>query len=127
MKKLLIALSFVGLTACSSITGLIPSKWDDNQSRAAVDLQVDVRHFDCAGDQKAQLAAIARQVEWFNLYAASKGTDDMAKLNAVFATTVKEYQDRLNQGPVSPIYCDLKKKIMIQQADIISKAVLFRF
>jgi len=106
---------------------MIPSKWDDNQSRAAVDLQLSTRHLDCAGDQKAQLNVIASQVEWFDLYSQSKGTPDMQKLNAVLATTVKEYQDRLDKGPVSAMYCDLKKKVLTQQADIIAHAVLFRF
>jgi hypothetical protein len=127
MKRLLAVLAFVSLAGCSSMVALIPSKWDDNQSKAAVDLQVEVRHFDCAGDQKTQLASISKQVEWFDLYSKSKGTADMEKLNEVFAKTVKEYQDRVAQGPVSPMYCDLKKKVMIQQADIISKSVLFRF
>jgi len=42
-------------------------------------------------------------------------------------TTIKEFQDRVAQGPVSPMYCDMKKKILIQQADIIAKTVQGRF
>jgi hypothetical protein len=122
MKKLLL-IALVALSGCS----MIPSKWDDNQSRAAVDLQLMARHFDCTANQSAQLNLISTQVEWFDLYSKSKGTADMEQLNDVFAKTVKEYQDRLAKGPVSPVYCDLKKKVMIQQADIIAHAVLYRF
>jgi hypothetical protein len=122
MKKLLL-IALVALSGCS----MIPSKWDDNQSKAAVDLQLMARHFNCEGDQKTQLNLISAQVEWFDLYSKSKGTADMEQLNDVFAKTVKEYQDRLAKGPVSPMYCDLKKKIMTQQADIIAHAVLYRF
>ena len=127
MKKIILLVAFLSLTGCSSLTNLIPSKWDDNQSRAVIDIRQSAANFDCAGDQKAQLIALGNQVQWFNLYAESKGTADMAKLNDVFATTVKEYQDRIKTGPVSPLYCDLKKKIMVQQADIMAKAVLWRF
>jgi len=128
MKKLLaIAICIIGLSGCSSLGNLIPSKWDDNQAKAVIDIRQSAANFDCAGDQKAQLVALGNQVQWFNLYAESKGTADMAKLNDVFATTVKEYQDRVKAGPVSPLYCDLKKKIMVQQADIMAKAVLWRF
>ena len=41
--------------------------------------------------------------------------------------TVKEYQERLAKGPVSPLYCDLKKKIIQQQVDIIAGLVQGRF
>jgi hypothetical protein len=37
------------------------------------------------------------------------------------------FAERANKGPVSPIYCDIKRKLMIQQADIIAKTVQGRF
>jgi len=122
MKKLLL-IALVALSGCS----MIPSRWDDNQSKAIIDIRLSASTFDCTGDQKAQLTAFANQVQWFELYAESKGTQDMVKLNATLSETVKEYQDRLKQGPVSPIYCDLKKKVIQQQADIISRSVMGRF
>jgi hypothetical protein len=122
MKKLILV-ALVALGGCS----MIPSRWDDNQSRAIIDIRVSAANFDCAGDQKAQLTAFSTQVQWFELYAESKGTQDMVKLNATLTETVKEYQDRLKQGPVSPMYCDLKKKVIQQQADIISRSVMGRF
>ena len=118
---------FASLQGCSSLQEFIPSKWDDNQSRTIIDIRQSSANFDCMGDQKTQLHELNKQVQWFELYAESKGTADMAKLNAVFINTVKEYQERLKQGPVSPLYCDLKKKIMVQQSDIMAKAVLGRF
>jgi hypothetical protein len=122
MKKLLL-IALVALSGCS----MIPSRWDDNQSKAIIDIRLSASTFDCTGDQKAQLTAFANQVQWFELYAESKGTQDMVKLNATLSETVKEYQDRLKQGPVSPMYCDLKKKVIQQQADIISRSVMGRF
>ena len=41
--------------------------------------------------------------------------------------TVKELVDRSSKGPVSPLYCDIKKKLMIQQADMIAHTVQGRF
>jgi hypothetical protein len=67
------------------------------------------------------------KVEWYDLYATTKGTKDMAKLDAVLVSTIKEFQDRVDAGPISPLYCDLKKKVLIQQADIIAQTVQGRF
>jgi hypothetical protein len=73
------------------------------------------------------LTIIANETEWFDIYSITKGTDDVKDLNSTLIKTIKEFQDRLAQGPVSPAYCDLKKKVLIQQADIVANAVQFRF
>ena len=41
--------------------------------------------------------------------------------------TVAEFKNRSDKGPVSPLYCDLKRKIIIQQSAIIAKAVQMRY
>ena len=127
MKRLLVVLAFIGLTGCASIMEMIPSRWDVNQARVITDIQVQVNHFDCKGDQITQLAGLAINVEWFDTYAKTKPTRDISKLTDTITTTVKEYQDRLKTGPVSPMYCDLKLKIIKQQADILSGSVQGRF
>ena len=66
-------------------------------------------------------------VEWYDIYATTKGTADMAKLDQVMLATIKEFEDRVAQGPISPLYCDMKKKIIVQQADIIATTVQGRF
>lgn len=116
---------FVTLSGCSSLVDLIPSRWDVNQSKVTTDLRQATHNFDCKGDQKAQLKIISEQVQWFELYSESKGTKDVAQLGKTLQATVKEFQDR--PQPVSPIYCDIKRKLMIQQADIIAKTVQGRF
>ena len=127
MKKLLVVVAFLSLTGCASIMEMIPSRWDVNQARAITDIQVQVNHFDCNNDQASQLSALAINVEWFDTYAKTKPTRDIAKLTDTITTTVKEYQDRLKTGPVSPMYCDLKLKIIQQQADILAGSVQGRF
>ena len=123
MKKVLILTLLTLLSACS----LVPSRWDDNQSKVVTDMQFSTRHLDCTKDLRSQLTTISNQTEWFDLYSVTKGTNDVKELNDTFAKTVKELQDRLVQGPVSPTYCELKKKVLVQQADIIANAVQFRF
>jgi uncharacterized protein YceK len=125
MKKLIAVLALTSLTGCASIMEMIPSRWDVNQAKVTTDLRQSTHGFDCKGDQLAQLKVIAQQVEWFDLYAESKGTKDVAKLTATMKVTVTEFQNR--PQPVSAIYCDLKKKLMSQQADIIAKTVQGRF
>jgi hypothetical protein len=129
MKQLLL-IALLALNGCSTLSDLkdqIPSRWDSNQSVVVTDIQQLVRHIDCSQDINPQLHDLFMRVEWYDLYATTKGTKDMAKLDAVMLNTIKEFQDRVAQGPVSPLYCDMKKKVLIQQADIIATTVQGRF
>jgi len=127
MKKLIAVLAFLSLTGCASIMEMIPSGWDANQAKVITDIQLEIRHFDCAKDLAPQVNQLARDIEWFNIYAKTKPTRDIAKLTGTITDTVKELQDRVAKGPVSPLYCDLKKKVIQQQADILAKSVQGRF
>ena len=126
MKRLLL-IAVVALSGCSTIMEQIPSRWDANQSIIVTDMQQMTRHIDCTADLKPQLHDLFTKVEWYDIYATTKGTHDMAKLDQVMLTTIKEFQDRASAGPISPMYCDMKKKILIQQADIIAQTVQGRF
>jgi uncharacterized protein YceK len=125
MKRLLAITVLVTLSGCASIVDMIPSRWDVNQAKVTTDLRQSTHNFDCKADQRAQLKTIAEQAQWFELYSESKGTKDVAQLGKTLQATVKEFQDRAQ--PVSPIYCDIKRKLMIQQADIIAKTTQGRF
>ena len=127
MKKLLVVCAFFALTGCASIMEMIPSGWDVNQAKVITDIQLQVKHFDCKADLAPQVNKLAQDVEWFDIYAKTKPTRDIAKLTGTITDTVKELQERVAKGPVSPLYCDLKKKIIQQQADIIAKSVQGRF
>jgi hypothetical protein len=123
--KLASLLLVLTLSGCASVIDMIPSRWDVNQAKVTTDLRQATHNFDCKADQRAQLKIIAEQVQWFELYSESKGTKDVAQLGKTLQATVKEFQDR--PQPVSPIYCDIKRKLMIQQADIIAKTTQGRF
>jgi PBP1b-binding outer membrane lipoprotein LpoB len=127
MKKLLAILALASLTGCASIMEYIPSGWDANQARVITDIQQQARHIDCKAELKPQVEQLARNLEWFDLYAKTKPTRDIAQLTGTIADTVRELQERVDKGSVSPLYCDLKKKIIQQQADILAKSVQGRF
>ena len=127
MKKLLVILSVVMLAGCAGLMDKIPSKWDVNQAKVVTDLRQSAINFDCKGNLTEQLMIINYQVQWFELYSESKGTKDVAELGKSVMATTKEFQERLTKGAVSPLYCELKKKVLIQQADIMSRAVQGRF
>jgi hypothetical protein len=127
MKKLLVVCAFFTLSGCASIMDMIPSRWDVNQAKMITDIQQQAVRFDCKADLKPQVDQLVKDVEWFDIYANTKPTRDIAKLTGIMTTTVKELQDRVNKGPVSPLYCDLKKKIIQQQTDIIAESVQGRF
>jgi PBP1b-binding outer membrane lipoprotein LpoB len=127
MKKLLAILALASLTGCASIMEYIPSGWDVNQARVITDIQQQARHIDCRAELKPQVDQLARNIEWFDIYANTKPTRDIARLTGTITDTVRELQERTAKGPVSPLYCDLKKKIIQQQADILAKSVQGRF
>ena len=127
MKKLITILALVSLTGCSTIMDYIPSRWDANQSKSITDIQLQVKSLDCKAELAPQVNKLAHEVEWFDTYAKTKPTRDISKLTGTITTTVKELQDRVKAGPVSPLYCDLKKKIIQQQADILASSVQGRF
>lgn len=105
----------------------IPSRWDANQAKVITDIQQQSRNFDCKADQLPQLKDLEKNLEWFEIYAQTKPTRDVAKLTKPMIETVKEFKDRADKGPVSPIYCEIKRKLFIQQADIIAGATQGRF
>ena len=128
MKRFFLASAFaLTISGCASIQDMIPSRWDVNQAKAITDIQLEVRHFDCKADLAPQVNQLAKDVEWFDIYAKTKPTRDIAKLTGTITDTVKELQDRVSKGPVSPLYCDLKKKIIQQQTDILAGSVQGRF
>ena len=127
MKRLLAVCAFFALTGCASVMEYIPSGWDVNQARVITDIQLQARHIDCKAELAPQVNQLAKDVEWFDIYAKTKPTRDIAKLTGTITDTVKELKERVGKGPVSPLYCDLKKKIIQQQADILAKSVQGRF
>jgi hypothetical protein len=127
MKKIILILSVVTLAGCSSLKEWIPVRWDANQSQAITSIQQTTRNFDCKGDIAKQSTELSQQVQWFVIYAESKPTRDVIGPAGHMQDTVKELVERSTKGPVSPMYCEIKKKLMIQQADMVAHTVQGRF
>lgn len=127
MKRLALVLCIVALTGCSTIKEWIPVRWDANQSQSITTIQQTTRNFDCKGDVAQQSKALAQQIQWFTIYSESKPTRDVIGPIGHMNDTVKELVDRSSKGPVSSVYCEIKKKIIIQQADMVAHTVQGRF
>lgn len=131
MKTLLAILSFTVLSGCAGIQGLIPSFWDDNQSNRIITVRLDIERIDCRAAQKPQVAKIRDDLEWFRLYSDSKGQRQTDVLNLIkpMQDTVEDWYKRVALGTQkeNSVYCELKKKILIEQSARASKAVLGRF
>jgi hypothetical protein len=127
MKKLSVVLFLVFLQGCST---MLPSFWDDNQSKKIIDVRQSVAHLDCKQAHLPQVQKIRNQLEWFQLYSESKGflQNDVLAVVKPMQETVEEFYKRSagkDQGSVP--YCEMKKKILIKQSSVAAQAVLGRF
>jgi hypothetical protein len=131
MKNTLIALVMaLSLGGCASIQSLVPSFWDDNQSAKVVDIRLNIQTLDCAEPIRPQVTVIERDIQWFKLYSQSKGTrqQDVIKIMAPLEETVNDLAARAKDGQaVNPTYCQIKKRIMTEQAARAATAILGRF
>lgn len=128
--KLIVAVAIAAvLSGCATVQSWIPSFWDDNQSARIIDVRLHVDRLDCKGDQLAQVSKIRDDLRWFELYSQSKGflQKDVLKLTAPMQETVEDMYKRNAEGRGSVTYCELKKRIMQQQAERAAKAVLGRW
>ena len=131
MTKLLAIFAIAVLSGCASITGLIPSGWDDNQSHRIINVRLDIERVDCKTAQLPQVAKIRDDLAWFRLYSESKGSRqaDVIALTKPMSETVEDWHKRvsLEGHKDNPIYCDLKKRVLQEQSTRAAKAVLGRF
>ena len=130
MRKILIALTFLSLSGCSSLMGYVPSFWDDNQSSKIIDVRLAVERIDCTSDHvQQQVGAVRDNLLWFELYSESKGRRqaDVIALVHPMRETVEDMYKRYQNGGASKAYCEIKLRIMRTQGQRASEAVLGRF
>ena len=129
MRILAAAVLALSLTGCATVQNWIPSFWDDNQSRAIVDVRQSVAQLDCSIDHTPQVKRIKDHLEWFDLYSESKGSrqQDVRKLIGPMKETVDDFYKRSIDKQGTKAYCEIKKKIMILQSEKSASAVLGRF
>jgi outer membrane murein-binding lipoprotein Lpp len=129
MKIFVILALTVSLSGCASIKSVIPSFWDDNQSAKIVDVRQSVEQLDCTQDQLAQVGKIRNDLQWFELYSQSKGWQqaDVLRIISPIQETVEDMYKRAQTQQGSKVYCELKKRVMQDQAKRAAEAVLGRF
>ncbi len=127
--RVMMILCAVLISGCSTMTNWIPSFWDDNQSAKIIDVRLKVDRLDCKSDQLAQITVIRDDLRWFELYSQSKGKlqKDVLRLVGPMQETVEDMFKRNSEGKGSVTYCELKKKIMQQQAERAAAGVLGRY
>jgi len=129
MTKLLAIFAIAVLSGCASIQGLIPSFWDDNQSRKIIDLRQSVEQINCSLPQRPQADLVVREAEWFDMYSESKGSRqaDVRRIIKPILETAHDWQKRSQVQEGSKAYCQLKKQVLQTQTKRAAEAVLGRF
>ncbi len=129
--KRLITLLFVtlALTGCASITSLIPSFWDPNQSARITDVRLRVDQINCELSQLPQALQIQSDLRWFELYSESKGSrqQDVIRIIQPMQESVTDWVKRSTDGQGSKTYCEIKKKLLQTQAKSAAAAIQGRF
>lgn len=126
MKYIITLLMALSISGCATITNLIPSFWDDNQAKVAVDIKYGIGNINCKSDHLL-IALILEDVNWFISYSESKGTNDVIKIITPLKSTLVSLDEKVKNNTVTPTYCELKKKILITQSDKFAKVVLGRY
>lgn len=125
MRIIILALT-VALSACSTVQSWIPSFWDDNQSNYIVQARLDIEGIDCEKPQQSQVQSLQRDIRKFELYSESKGSlqKDVLRVVEPMKSTVDEWVKR---GEGSKSYCEIKRKLLTQQAERAAKVILGRW
>ena len=130
MKRLILLLcSTLLLSSCASITSLIPSFWDPNQSARITDVRLKTDSINCDQPQLPQAQALQADLRWFELYSESKGSrqQDVIKIIAPMQESVSDWVKRSTDGQGSKTYCEIKKKLLQTQAKSAAQAIQGRF
>jgi len=130
MKRLITLLVLsLALTGCASITSLIPSFWDPNQSARITDVRLRVDQINCELSQLPQALQIQNDLRWFELYSESKGSrqQDVIRIIQPMQESVTDWVKRSTDGQGSKTYCEIKKKLLQSQAKSAAQAIQGRF
>ena len=124
-----VALFMVIATGCTSVQKMVPSFWDDNQSKSIVNVRMQIEQIDCSANQLTQIVPISNEIRWFQLYSESKGIrqHDVLSIVEPMKETVDDWIDHEHVKPNNEIFCTLKKEILTDQSSIAASAILGRF
>ena len=130
MKTIIAGILVLALTGCASISKIVPSFWDDNQSSRIIDVRFNIERMDCHSDViKQQVSTLRDNLLWFELYSESKGVrqQDVIKVVHPIRETVEDMWKRYQAGQATKSYCEIKQRILKSQSQKAAEAVLGRF
>lgn len=110
------------VTGCST---LIPSRYDDNESYVVTNLYHETVRLDCNNDVTIsyQSWVIDNEVEWLMHYAELKKSRDIYEMLRTMRMTTQPFAER---DQISPTFCELKKRLMVEQSKNIGEAIMSR-
>lgn len=126
MKYIIAIFAAITLSGCATISDIVPSFWDDNQSKVAIDIKYNISIIDCASDN-INTKQILRDVNWFISYSESKQTKDVIKIINPLKETLVAFDKKVETNKMTNTYCELKKKILITQSNRFAESVLGRY
>jgi len=85
-------------------------------------IQQDIIHLTCSQDD---IIRLDEHIEWLELYSISKDTSDIVPMIEILDKEVSEFHKR--ELPPSKTYCNIKKKILLQHANMIANTIQGRF
>ena len=126
MKYIIAIFAAITLSGCATISDIVPSFWDNNQSKVAIDIKYNIGIIDCASDN-INTKQILRDVNWFVSYSESKQTKDVIKIINPLKETLVAFDKKVETNKMTNTYCELKKKILITQSNRFAESVLGRY
>ena len=124
--RILTVIFAVLLSGCASINSLLPSFWDDNQSRYIIEARASAEAIDCGQAQTPQVQRVDSELAKFLLYSQAKGrsqSDVISLVEPIKATT----SEWLKRGEGSRVYCEIKRRLVIQETHRAAEVILGRW
>ena len=123
MRKMFVTIGLMfTLSGCSTIMNT--SFYDENESKAVVDMWVSVQRLDCASEQSSQqVGAIVDSKNWLKTYSLGKGSKDVSEMVVIFEKSLNPMVGK----DMSEAYCNSKKKTLLNQSEKMTRAMMRRF
>lgn len=123
MKIATVILATMMLASCG-----IPSIsfYDDNESLLAVQVRGAAESLDCSVKQEPQVRGIQNRVDLLLYFSEAKHSDDVQEMVLPMKDTVDKFYERVKKND-SIAFCEIKKKLIVQQSKTIADAVMRRF
>jgi hypothetical protein len=123
MKITAVILATMMLASCG-----IPSIsfYDDNESLLAVEVRSAAEELNCALKQEPQVRNIQNRVNTLLYFSEAKHSDDVQEMVLPMKDTVDKFHERVKKND-SIAFCEIKKKLIVQQSKTIADAVMRRF